>query len=67
MYYAILAMKPGHKAVITDVCVPVSKLNEMVVETQKDIKASGILGELCVTKAFPRSSTGLFRNFFFAV
>lgn len=29
----------------TDVCVPISKLTEMVVKTQEDIKESNILGE----------------------
>lgn len=43
-YYAILASKPGHRAIVTDVCVPVSQLAKAVAETQADIAASPIDG-----------------------
>lgn len=46
IYYATLAQKPGHKCMVTDVCVPISKLTEMVVKTQEDIKHSKILGSI---------------------
>jgi D-lactate dehydrogenase (cytochrome) len=40
-YFACLQLKPGARALSTDVCVPISRLAECVVETTKDIdKAS---------------------------
>lgn len=41
--YAGLSLKPGAKAMITDVCVPISRLAECVVETRKDADASGLV------------------------
>jgi D-lactate dehydrogenase (cytochrome) len=35
-YYASLALRPGCRAMITDVCVPISRLTECIVETKKD-------------------------------
>jgi D-lactate dehydrogenase (cytochrome) len=47
-YYAWKATRPGVEAWVTDVCVPISKLAECIVETQNDLAASflraGILG-----------------------
>ncbi|KAJ7212952.1 FAD-linked oxidase-like protein [Mycena pura] len=37
-----LALAPGAKGWTTDVCVPVSKLPELVYETKKDIAAAGL-------------------------
>ena len=45
-YRAILASRPGAKAVVTDVCVPISALAEAVEETRADIAASGIRGPI---------------------
>lgn len=45
-YYAILAARPGATALVTDVCVPISKLAEAVETTQEDIAASGIPGPI---------------------
>ncbi len=45
-YYAILALRPGAKAVVTDVCVPISRLAEAVEETRADIAASGLTGPI---------------------
>ncbi|MCX7287349.1 MAG: 2-hydroxy-acid oxidase, partial [Rhodobacterales bacterium] len=45
-YPAILASRPGTKAVVTDVCVPISRLAEAVAETQADIAASGVPGPI---------------------
>jgi D-lactate dehydrogenase (cytochrome) len=42
VYWAIRAVWPGKEALATDVCVPISRLAECVVETQKDIEASGL-------------------------
>ena len=45
-YRAILASRPGAKAVVTDVCVPISALAEAVEDTRADIAASGIRGPI---------------------
>lgn len=45
-YRAILASRPGAKAVVTDVCVPISRLAQAVDETRADIAASGIRGPI---------------------
>jgi D-lactate dehydrogenase (cytochrome) len=45
-YRAILASRPGAKAVVTDVCVPISRLAQAVEETRADIAASGISGPI---------------------
>ena len=45
-YYAILASRPGARAVVTDICVPMSRLAEAVGETQADIASSGIPGPI---------------------
>ncbi|TCT02025.1 FAD-linked oxidase C-terminal domain-containing protein [Aquabacter spiritensis] len=41
--YAGLALRPGAKAMITDVCVPISRLAECLVETAKDIAETGLI------------------------
>jgi D-lactate dehydrogenase (cytochrome) len=35
-YYAALALRPGSEALITDVCVPISRLADCILETQAD-------------------------------
>ena len=45
-YYAVLASKPGARALVTDICVPISKLGEAVLETATDIKQSRIDGPI---------------------
>jgi D-lactate dehydrogenase (cytochrome) len=40
------ALRPGASQVATDVCVPISRLAECVVETQADIERSGILAPI---------------------
>ncbi|MEP9352294.1 FAD-linked oxidase C-terminal domain-containing protein [Xanthobacter sp. KR7-65] len=40
--YAGLALRPGAKAMITDVCVPISRLAECLVQTAADIAESGL-------------------------
>ena len=45
-YWSILASRPGSRAVVTDVCVPVSRLAEAITETQADIAASIIPGPI---------------------
>ena len=41
--YAGLALRPGAKAMITDVCVPISRLAECLVATAADIEESGLI------------------------
>jgi D-lactate dehydrogenase (cytochrome) len=45
-YYACLALRPGSKGMVTDVCVPISRLAESILETQKDIEETGILAPI---------------------
>jgi D-lactate dehydrogenase (cytochrome) len=45
-YYAALALRPGSKGMTTDVCVPISRLAECILETRKDIDDSGILAPI---------------------
>jgi D-lactate dehydrogenase (cytochrome) len=45
-YYAILASRPGARAIVTDVCVPLSRLAQAVTDTQQDIAASDIPGPI---------------------
>ncbi|MGA2125195.1 MAG: FAD-linked oxidase C-terminal domain-containing protein [Xanthobacteraceae bacterium] len=42
-YWAGRALRPDTEALATDVCVPISRLAECVVETQRDIAASGLI------------------------
>lgn len=45
-YYAILQSQKGARAVVTDVCVPISKLAEAIDETAKEIAASPLNGPI---------------------
>jgi D-lactate dehydrogenase (cytochrome) len=45
-YYAIVASRKGATALVTDVCVPISKLAQAVSETRADIAASPLSGPL---------------------
>ncbi len=45
-YYAGLALRPGAKGWPTDVCVPISRLAECILETKKDVAESGLLAPL---------------------
>lgn len=45
-YRAILASRPGARAIVTDVCVPISALAAAVEETRADIDASPIPGPI---------------------
>lgn len=45
-YYAMLGLRKGAVAVVTDVCVPISRLAEALLETKADIAASGIPGPI---------------------
>ena len=41
-YFACLQLRPGSRAVSTDVCVPISRLTECIVETSKDIASASM-------------------------
>ena len=41
-HYAVLAQHPGRRALVTDICVPVSRLAEAIGATRADIDASGL-------------------------
>jgi len=45
-FYAALALRPGCKGWATDVCVPISRLAECILETQKDVDASFLVAPL---------------------
>jgi len=45
-YWSALALRPGCKVIATDVCVPISRLAACVVETQEDIKATGLIAPI---------------------
>lgn len=45
-YYACLALRPGATALVTDVCVPISRLAEAVEASQADIAAAGLMGPI---------------------
>jgi D-lactate dehydrogenase (cytochrome) len=44
--YAALALRPGSKPWVTDVCVPISRLADCIVETQADLKNTTLLAPL---------------------
>jgi len=65
VYWAIKSVWPGKDALATDVCVPISRLAECVLATQKDIEASGLIapivghvgdGNFHTTPVFDRSN-----------
>ena len=45
-FYASLALRPGSKAMATDVCVPISRLAECILETRKDLDETGLLAPI---------------------
>jgi D-lactate dehydrogenase (cytochrome) len=45
-YWAALGLRPGAKALATDVCVPISRLAECVVQTQVDVEESGLIAPI---------------------
>ena len=44
--YAIYAARPGWKALVTDVCVPISRLAEAINQTADDLAEAGIYGPI---------------------
>lgn len=45
-FYAILALRPGMRSMVTDICVPISRLAQAVEETRADIAKSGLVGPI---------------------
>jgi D-lactate dehydrogenase (cytochrome) len=45
-FYAALALRPGSTPWTTDVCVPISKFAECVLETRRDVQASTLVAPL---------------------
>ncbi len=45
-YYAAQALRPGSRNWTTDVCVPISRLAECIVETKQDVAASPLVAAL---------------------
>jgi D-lactate dehydrogenase (cytochrome) len=45
-YYATLALRPGARSWTTDVCVPISRLAEAIVQAKRDLAASSLTGTL---------------------
>ncbi|BFZ19542.1 hypothetical protein BsWGS_22581 [Bradybaena similaris] len=46
MLYAVIAQVPGSKSYTTDVCVPVTKLTEIIVKTKQWIEQANALGPI---------------------
>lgn len=46
VYFAALQLRPGCRAVVTDVCVPISRLAECVRDTTNDLQQTGILATI---------------------
>lgn len=44
--YACLALQPGARMWATDVCLPISKLAECILETRKDIDETGLIAPI---------------------
>jgi D-lactate dehydrogenase (cytochrome) len=45
-YYAALALRPGSRGYITDVCVPISRLADCIAETLEDVQPSPLVAAL---------------------
>jgi len=45
-YYAGLAVKPGSRGYVTDVCVPISRLADCITQTQADIEEQGLFAPI---------------------
>ena len=46
VYWASAGLRPGVKAIATDVCVPISRLSECIEETLADLAETGILAPI---------------------
>ncbi|WP_066269714.1 FAD-binding oxidoreductase [Hydrogenophaga palleronii] len=46
VYFAALLLRPGCRSVVTDVCVPISRLADCVNQTADDLRQSGLLAPI---------------------
>jgi D-lactate dehydrogenase (cytochrome) len=46
VYFAALQLRPGCRSVVTDVCVPISRLADCVNETAADLQQSGLIAPM---------------------
>jgi D-lactate dehydrogenase (cytochrome) len=46
VYWACLQLRPGSKFIATDVCVPISRLADCIVETHADIEQTGVVAPI---------------------
>ncbi|XP_046651171.1 probable D-lactate dehydrogenase, mitochondrial isoform X2 [Daphnia pulicaria] len=44
IYWTVLQSNPGCRAIVTDVCVPITCLPDLIAQTKSDIQQSGIIG-----------------------
>jgi D-lactate dehydrogenase (cytochrome) len=45
-FWATMALRPGAKGIVTDVCVPISRLAECITAVKQDIAEAGLLAPL---------------------
>lgn len=45
-YWAAVALRPGAQAIVSDVCVPISRLAECIVATQRDVVDSRLISPI---------------------
>ncbi|MBT9383396.1 FAD-binding protein [Pseudooceanicola sp. CBS1P-1] len=45
-FWAALALRPGCKGLVSDACVPISKLADNILEAAKDLEARGLIGTI---------------------
>ena len=46
IFWATVQARPGCRAISTDVCVPITKLPDLIAQTKLDVQATGSLGIL---------------------
>ena len=46
VYFAALQLRPGCRSVVTDVCVPISRLADCVTQTAQDLAQSGLIAPI---------------------
>jgi D-lactate dehydrogenase (cytochrome) len=45
-FWASLALRPGARGVVTDVCVPISRLAECIADTEADLESLGLIATI---------------------
>lgn len=45
-FWAIHTLRPGARALVTDVCVPISRLAQCVLETKRDLEQTGLIAPI---------------------